>query len=73
MFGGLVQDAKKIFGGITTVFKGIGTMLKGIFSGDAETALKGFQTAAGGIVDTPRYGLTQAAYFPRYAADRVPD
>ena len=52
MFGGLVQDAKKIFGGITTVFKGIGTMLKGIFSGDAETALKGFQTAAGGIVDT---------------------
>ncbi len=52
MFGGLVQDVKKIFGGITTVFKGIGTMLKGIFSGDAETALKGFQTAAGGIVDT---------------------
>ncbi len=52
MFGGIVQDAKKIFGGITTVFKGIGTMLKGIFSGDAETALKGFQTAAGGIVDT---------------------
>ena len=26
-------------------------MLKGIFSGDAETALKGFQTAAGGTVD----------------------
>jgi len=52
MFGGLVQDVKKIFGAITTVFKGIGTMLKGIFSGDAETALKGFQTAAGGIVDT---------------------
>ena len=26
-------------------------MLKGIFSGDAETALKGFQTAAGGAVD----------------------
>lgn len=52
MFGGLVQDVKKIFGSITTVFKGIGTMLKGIFSGDAETALKGFQTAAGGIVDT---------------------
>ena len=52
MFGGLVQDVKKIFGGITTVFKGIGTMLKGIFSGDVETALKGFQTAAGGIVDT---------------------
>lgn len=52
MFGGLVQDVKKIFGGIGAVFKGIGTMLKGIFSGDAETALKGFQTAAGGIVDT---------------------
>ena len=33
------------------IFKGIGTMLKGIFSGDAETALKGFQTAAGGTVD----------------------
>ena len=52
MFGGLVQDAKKIFGGITPVFQGIGTMLKGIFRGDVETALKGFQTAAGGIVDT---------------------
>ncbi len=52
MFGGLVQDVKKIFGGIGAVFKGIGGVLKGIFSGDAETALKGFQTAAGGIVDT---------------------
>ena len=52
MFGGLVQDTKKIFGGIGAIFKGIGTMLKGIFSGDAETALKGFQMAAGGIVDT---------------------
>lgn len=51
MFGGLVQDAKKIFGSVTTVFKGIGTMLKGIFSGDAKTALKGFQTAAGGMAD----------------------
>ena len=50
-FAGLVQDVKKIFGSITNVFKGIGTMLKGIFSGDAETALKGFQTAAGGIID----------------------
>lgn len=39
------------FDGFTTIFKGIGTMLKGIFSGDAETALKGFQTAAGGTVD----------------------
>ena len=50
-FTGLVQDVKKIFDGFTTIFKGIGTMLKGIFSGDAETALKGFQTAAGGTVD----------------------
>ena len=46
-----MQDVKKIFDGFTTIFKGIGTMLKGIFSGDAETALKGFQTAAGGAVD----------------------
>ena len=52
MFGGLVQDVKKIFGSIGAIFKGIGGMLKGIFSGDAKTALKGFQTAAGGIVDT---------------------
>lgn len=51
-FAGLVQDVKKIFGSITNVFKGIGTMLKGIFSGDAQMALKGFQTAAGGVVDT---------------------
>lgn len=49
--GGLVQDIKKIVVNITTVFKGIGTMLKGIFGGDAETALKGFQTAANGVVD----------------------
>ncbi len=52
MFGGLVQDARKIFTGIGAVFKGIGTMLAGIFSGDAGTALKGFQKAAGGIADT---------------------
>lgn len=52
MFAGLVQDTKKIFSGVTAVFDGIGTMLKGIFSGNAETVLKGFQTAAGGIVDT---------------------
>jgi len=51
-FSGLVEDVKKIFAGFTTIFKGIGTMLKGIFSGDAETALKGFQAAAGGVVDT---------------------
>lgn len=51
-FTGLVQDVKKIFESITTVFKGIGGVFKGIFSGDAETALKGLQTAAGGIVET---------------------
>lgn len=52
VFTGLVNDVKKIFSGVSTVVKGINTMFKGIFSGDAETALKGFQTAAGGIVDT---------------------
>lgn len=50
-FGGLLQDVKKIFGSIGDTFGGFGTMFKGIFSGDAETALKGFQTAAGGILD----------------------
>lgn len=50
-FGGLLQDVKKIFGSIGDAFGGFGTMFKGIFSGDAETALKGFQTAAGGILD----------------------
>lgn len=52
VFTGLVQDIKKIFQSITTIFKGVGEILKGIFSGDAKTALKGFETAAGGIVDT---------------------
>lgn len=51
-FGGLLQDVKKIFGSIGDAFGGFGTMFKGIFSGDAETAFKGFQTAAGGILDT---------------------
>lgn len=50
-FGGLLQDVKKIFGSIGDTFGGFGMMFKGIFSGDAETALKGFQTAAGGILD----------------------
>ncbi len=53
-FGGLVQDVKTVFGDIKNVFKGFGTMFKGIFNGDAETALKGFKTAAGGILDTVR-------------------
>ncbi len=53
-FGGLVQDIKTVFGDIKNVFKGFGTMFKGILSGDAETALKGFKTAAGGILDTIR-------------------
>ncbi len=52
VFGGLLQDVKKIFGSIGDAFGGFGMMFKGIFSGDAETALKGFQTAAGGILDT---------------------
>ncbi|MCI9078993.1 MAG: phage tail tape measure protein [Lachnospiraceae bacterium] len=53
-FWGLVQDIKVVFGDIKNIFKGFGTMFKGIFSGDAETALKGFKTAAGGILDTVR-------------------
>ncbi len=52
VFGGLVQDVKKIFNSVGDIFKGVGTIFKGIFSGDAETTLKGFQTAAGGILDT---------------------
>jgi len=51
-FGGLIRDVKTIFGSIGDVFKGFGTMFKGIFSGDAEMAFKGFETAAGGILDT---------------------
>lgn len=51
MFAGFVPDVKKIFGSIGTVLKGIGILLKGIFSGDAKTALKGFKMAAGGILD----------------------
>lgn len=51
-FGGIVQDVKKIFGSIGDAFKGFGTLLKGIFSGDAETAFQGLKAAAGGIVDT---------------------
>lgn len=50
-FGGLVQDAKKVFDSVGDTLSGFGTMFKGIFSGDAETAFKGFQTAAEGIVD----------------------
>lgn len=53
-FGGLIKDIKIVAGDVKKVFKGLGTVFKGIFSGDAETALKGFQTAAGGILDTVR-------------------
>ncbi len=52
VFEGRMQDIKKIFGSVGDTFKGAGTIFKGIFSGDAETALKGFQTVAGGIIDT---------------------
>lgn len=51
-FSGLVPDIRKIFGSIETVLKGVGELFKGIFSGDAEMAMKGFQTAAEGIIDT---------------------
>ena len=51
VFKGLGKDIRKVFQAVGSIFEGIGTMFKGIFSGDAETALKGFQTVAGGIID----------------------
>ncbi len=51
VFKGLGKDIRKVFQAVGSIFEGVGTMFKGIFSGDAETALKGFQTAAGGIID----------------------
>lgn len=51
-FGGLVQDARKIFDSFKSIFGGIGTLLKGIFTGDAEMALGGFKTAIKGVLDT---------------------
>lgn len=52
VFHGLVGDVKKIFGSIKTVFGGFGDFLRGILTGDAETALGGLKTAANGILDT---------------------
>lgn len=51
MFGGLIEDVRKIFGSIEDTFGGFGKMFKGIFSGDAEAAFDGFKAAAGGILD----------------------
>lgn len=51
-FLGFVQDARVIFDSFKSIFGGIGTFLKGIFTGDAETAMKGFETAVNGVLDT---------------------
>lgn len=51
-FTGFVQDARKIFDSFKGIFGGIGTLLKGIFTGDVETALGGFKTAVNGVLDT---------------------
>lgn len=50
-FGGLIGDVKKIFGGVKKAFGGVGDIFKGIFTGDAETALGGLKTAADGALD----------------------
>lgn len=51
-FTGFVQDARKIFDSFKDIFGGVGTLLKGIFTGDIETALGGFETAINGVLDT---------------------
>ncbi len=51
MAGGLVQDAKKILASFTDVFRGVGDILRGILTGDAEMAFKGFRTVAEGAID----------------------
>lgn len=51
-FSGFVQDARKIFNSFKGIFDGVGTLLKGVFTGDAETALEGFKTAINGVLDT---------------------
>lgn len=51
-FTGFVQDARKIFDSFKGIFGGIGTLFKGIFTGDVETALGGFKTAINGVLDT---------------------
>lgn len=51
-FNGFVQDARNIFDSFKSIFGGIGTFLKGIFTGDVETALGGFSSACNGALDT---------------------
>ncbi|MCM1184437.1 MAG: phage tail tape measure protein [Roseburia sp.] len=51
-FGGVVQDVRKIFGSISTIFKGIKTVIKGIVNGDAKMIGEGLRTMVSGIVDT---------------------
>lgn len=51
-FNGFVQDTRKIFDSFKGIFGGIGTLLKGIFTGDTETALSGFKTVINGVLDT---------------------
>ena len=50
-FTGFVQDARKIFDSFKGIFDGVGTLLKGVFTGDVETALSGFKTAINGVLD----------------------
>ena len=45
-FRGILGDAMDIARSLVNAFHGVGLMIKGIFSGDAEKALKGFQTVA---------------------------
>ena len=51
MAGGFVQDAKKILASFTDVFRGVGDILRGILTGDAGMAFKGFRTVAEGAID----------------------
>lgn len=51
VFGDAVKDIKEIFGILKGVFKGIGIFLKGVVTGDAETAFKGLEMAAKSVVD----------------------
>lgn len=51
MLAGLVRDVGPIVSGFVTAFRGVGGMLKGIFGGDTEAALKGFRTFSGGLLD----------------------
>ena len=45
-FRGILGDVMDIARSLVNAFHGVGLMIKGIFSGDAEKALKGFQTVA---------------------------